>query len=210
MIPSAVGFVVLGDVIVATIYHTGHFGQADVLFVWAVLAGSSVGLLASTSGRLYSSAFYALRDTRTPLNFAVLRVALTLGLGYLCALPLPRMLGIDPAMGNGGADRCRRGLRGGWSFCCCGARCIARIGAVPSEASRIARLWLVAIVCAAAGYGIKVGAAVSSAAAGRAVRADSVCGAVSGSDANDGDWERARDQPVAGAAGFLQPLAVSL
>ncbi len=154
VIPSAVGFVVLGDVIVATIYHTGHFGQSDVLFVWGVLAGSSVGLLASTSGRLYSSAFYALRDTRTPLNFAVLRVALTLGLGYLFALPLPRMLGIDPKWGTAGLT-VSAGIAGWVEFLLLRRALHGRIGAVPSEASRIARLWLVAIVCAAAGYGIK-------------------------------------------------------
>ena len=154
VIPSAVGFVVLGDVIVATIYHTGHFGQSDVLFVWGVLAGSAVGLLASTSGRLYSSAFYALRDTRTPLNFAVLRVALTLGLGYLFALPLPRMLGIDPKWGTAGLT-VSAGIAGWVEFLLLRRALHGRIGAVPSEASRIARLWLVAIVCAAAGYGIK-------------------------------------------------------
>ena len=70
VVPSAVAFVVLGDVIVATIYRGGNFTGHDVTFVWSVLAGSGVGLLATTSGRLYSSAFYALRDTRTPLNFA--------------------------------------------------------------------------------------------------------------------------------------------
>jgi len=57
-------------------------------YVWAILAGS-VGLLAQTLGRLYSSAYYALRDTRTPLRFGVARVLLTTGLGYLCAIPLP-------------------------------------------------------------------------------------------------------------------------
>jgi putative peptidoglycan lipid II flippase len=154
VIPSAVGFVILGDVIVATIYHTGHFGQADVLFVWAVLAGSSVGLLASTSGRLYSSAFYALRDTRTPLNFAVLRVALTLGLGYAFALPLPRLLGIDQRWGTAGLTM-SAGIAGWVEFLLLRRAMNRRIGAVPSEASRVMRLWLVAILCAAAGYGIK-------------------------------------------------------
>jgi putative peptidoglycan lipid II flippase len=154
VIPSAVGFVILGDVIVATIYHTGHFGQADVLFVWGVLAGSSVGLLASTSGRLYSSAFYALRDTRTPLNFAVLRVALTLGLGYLCALPLPRLLGIDQRWGTAGLT-ISAGIAGWVEFLLLRRAMHGRIGAVPSAAGRIARLWLVAILCAAVGYGIK-------------------------------------------------------
>jgi putative peptidoglycan lipid II flippase len=122
--------------------------------VWAVLAGSSVGLLASTSGRLYSSAFYALRDTRTPLNFAVMRVVLTLGLGYLCALPLPRMLGIDQRWGTAGLTA-SAGIAGWVEFLLLRRAMHRKIGAVPSEASRIARLWLVAILCAAAGYGVK-------------------------------------------------------
>ncbi len=154
VIPSAAGFVLLGDVIVAFIYHTGHFQHADVLFVWAVLAGSSVGLLASTSGRLYSSAFYALRDTRTPLNFAVLRVALTLGLGYLCALPLPRLLGLDQRWGTAGLTF-SAGIAGWLEFLLLRAAMNKRIGAVPSGASRILRLWLAAVAAAAVGYGIK-------------------------------------------------------
>jgi putative peptidoglycan lipid II flippase len=154
VIPSAVGFVLLGDVIVATIYRSGHFQHADVIFVWAVLAGSSIGLLASTSGRLYSSAFYALRDTRTPLNFAVLRVALTLGLGYLFALPLPRLLGLDHRWGTAGLTA-SAGIAGWLEFLLLRNALHKRIGAVPSGASRILRLWLVAIAAAVVGYGIK-------------------------------------------------------
>ena len=102
VVPSAAAFLVLGNVVVALIYRSGQFTARDVTYVWGVVAGSAVGLLASTSGRLYSSAFYALRDTRTPLKFAVLRVALTLALGYLCALPLPPLLGIDRRWGVAG------------------------------------------------------------------------------------------------------------
>jgi len=154
VIPSAAGFVLLGDVIVGFIYHTGQFQHRDVMFVWAVLAGSSVGLLASTSGRLYSSAFYALRDTRTPLKFAVLRVALTLGLGYLCALPLPRLLGLDHRWGTAGLTF-SAGVAGWLEFVLLRRAMQNRIGAVPSGASRIVRLWLVAVLAAAVGYGIK-------------------------------------------------------
>ena len=59
------------------------------------MAGCGIGLLTQTMGRLCSSTFYALRDTRTPMRFALVRIALTFGLGYLCSLPLPRALGID-------------------------------------------------------------------------------------------------------------------
>ena len=113
VVPSAVAFLLLGDVVVATIYRGGRFQESNVTFVWSVLAGSSVGLLASTSGRLYSSAFYALRDTRTPLYFAVVRVVLTVALGYLCALPLPRLLGIDQHSGGSQGSHCQRASRDG-------------------------------------------------------------------------------------------------
>ncbi len=155
VIPSAVAFIILGDVVVATIYRSGHFGKDDVTFVWTVLAGSGVGLLASTSGRLYSSAFYALRNTRTPLNFALIRVALTLVLGYFFALPLPRLLGIDHRWGVPGLTL-SAGMAGWVEFTLLRRALHARIGAVASLASRIARLWLAAIVAAVIGYGVKL------------------------------------------------------
>ena len=102
VIPSVAGFLVLGDVIVAAIYQSGRFTHADANYVWGILAGSTVGLLASTLGRLYSSTYYALKDTRTPLNYAVIRVILTTALGYLSAIPLPHALGIDARWGVAG------------------------------------------------------------------------------------------------------------
>src|SRR5271170_7720801 len=77
VLPSVVAFLVLGDVIVAAVYQTGRFTRSDAVYVWGILAGATVGLLASTLGRLYSSTYYALRDTRTPLRFAIVRVVLT-------------------------------------------------------------------------------------------------------------------------------------
>lgn len=102
VIPSVAAFLVLGDVIVAAIYQSGRFTHSDATYVWGILAGSTVGLLASTLGRLYSSTYYALQDTRTPLNYAVIRVVLTTVLGYLSALPLPHLLGIDSRWGVAG------------------------------------------------------------------------------------------------------------
>lgn len=102
VVPSALAFLALGDVITAVIYQTGRFGRADSLYVWAILAGAGVGLLATTSSRLYVSTFYALRDTRTPLRVAVLRVLLAAGLGYLAAFHLPARLGLDRRWGVAG------------------------------------------------------------------------------------------------------------
>ena len=102
VVPSAMAFLALGDVVAAALLQTGRFAHADAVYVWGILAGSSVGLLASTLGRLYSSSYYALRDTRTPLRFAIVRVVLTTALGYVCAIPLPRWLGIPERWGVAG------------------------------------------------------------------------------------------------------------
>jgi len=74
LVPSAVGYLLLGDVAVAALYETGAFGSAQSLATWGVLAAYSLGLPASASSRVLSSAFYALRDTRTPARIAYLRV----------------------------------------------------------------------------------------------------------------------------------------
>ena len=88
VVPSVIAFLAIGDAIIAALYQGGRFSRNDTLVVWYILIGSTVGLLAMTLGRLYSSAFYALRDTRTPLRFAMIRVALTAALGWIFALPL--------------------------------------------------------------------------------------------------------------------------
>ena len=108
-------FLFLGDVIAGAIYQTGQFTRRDSVYVWGILAGSAVGLLATTLGRLYASMYYALKDTRTPLRFGILRIFLTMVLGYLCALPLPPALGLDRA-GEPLGSLPRRGSADGWSY----------------------------------------------------------------------------------------------
>jgi len=153
VVPSAVAFIALGNVVTSTLYRTGKFGEQDVLFVWAALAGSGVGLLAQTMGRLYSSTFYALRDTRTPLNYALVRVALTLCLGYLSALPLPRALGIDHNWGVAGLTA-SAGIAGWVEFVLLRRGLQARIGHVDFSALRVLKLWAAAF--AAAGLSLLV------------------------------------------------------
>jgi putative peptidoglycan lipid II flippase len=148
VVPSAVAFLVLGNVVSSTLYRTGKFSEQDVLFVWAALAGSGVGLLAQTMGRLYSSTFYALRDTRTPLRYALVRVALTLCLGYLFALPLPRALGIDRNWGVAGLTA-SAGIAGWVEFVLLRRGLQARIGHVAFSATRVLKLWAAALTAAA-------------------------------------------------------------
>jgi putative peptidoglycan lipid II flippase len=154
IVPSAMAFLALGGVITAVLFQSGRFTAAHSQYVWAILAGSAVGLLAQTLGRLYSSTYYALRDTRTPLRFAIVRVILTSGLGYLCAIPLPRWIGIDPQWGVAGLTA-SAGVAGWVEFTLLRRTLNARIGRTGLPASLVARLWFAAAVAAAAAWGVK-------------------------------------------------------
>ena len=155
VIPSVVGFITLGDIVIGAIYQHGIFTAVDTRYVWIVLAGSGVGLLASTQGRLFSSAFYALRDTRTPLKFAIIRVALTTVLGYICARMLPPILGVNPLYGAAGLTA-SAGISGWIEFILLRRTLAARIGPAPVGAALLARLWASAIIAAAIAWAIKL------------------------------------------------------
>jgi putative peptidoglycan lipid II flippase len=86
-----VGYVVLGDVIVAALYQTGAFGEVQTLITWGVLAGYALGLPASAGSRVLSSAFYALRDTRTPARMAYVRVGVAVVTGISLMIPADRL-----------------------------------------------------------------------------------------------------------------------
>jgi len=156
IVPSAMAFLALGDVIAGALFQSGLFTHEDAVYVWGILAGSAVGLLASTLGRLYSSTYYALRDTRTPLRYAVIRVALTTGLGYFCALPLPVWLGIAPRWGVAGLT-VSAGVSGWVEFALLRRTLNARIGRTGLPASLAARLWLSAAAGAAIAWAVKLG-----------------------------------------------------
>src|SRR5690606_11263269 len=102
IIPSAMAFLAIGGILAGAVYQSGAFGADDSRYVWLILAGSAVGLLASTLGRLYSSAFYALHDTVTPLRFALIRIACSGTLGAIAALWLPGWLGLPASVGAAG------------------------------------------------------------------------------------------------------------
>jgi putative peptidoglycan lipid II flippase len=155
IVPSSMAFLALGDVITGVLYQTGRFVQADTTFVWGILAGSAVGLLASTLGRLYSSTYYALHDTRTPLGFAVIRVVLTTVLGYFCSLRLPSMLGIDPQWGVAGLTA-SAGIAGWLEFALLRSSLNRRIGRTGLASSYVVKLWLSAGTGAGFGWGLKV------------------------------------------------------
>jgi putative peptidoglycan lipid II flippase len=153
IIPSVVGFLVLGDLIVGAVFQTGEFQADSTRYVWMVLAGSTVGLLASTLGRLYSSTFYSLKDTRTPLKFAIVRVVLTTGLGALFAFYIPPMLGLDSRWGTAGLTA-SAGLSGWVEFFLLRRALNKKIGHTGLPIKFQGKVWAIAAISAAAGFAI--------------------------------------------------------
>ena len=155
IVPSAMAMMAFGDVMTGALYQTGKFGLTDSRYVWAILAGSTIGLLASTLGRLYASTYYALHDTRTPLRYAIIRVALTTGLGYLFAIPLPHLIGIEPKWGAAGLTA-SAGVAGWIEFALLRRSLNRRIGRTGLATIYVGKLWAGAVVGAAVGWGIKL------------------------------------------------------
>ena len=151
VVPSAIGFIVLGQAIVAVLLQHGKFTASDSMRTWAILAGSGVGLLASALGRLYSSTFYALRDTKTPLWFAVARVVLTGVLGYLFAFPVPRLLGLPAWTGAAGLTA-SAGIAGWVEFYLLRRAITARIGRTALPPGMLLRLWAAGLLAGGAGW----------------------------------------------------------
>jgi putative peptidoglycan lipid II flippase len=155
VVPSGVAFLALGGVLAGIIFRSGRFTEADANYVWGILAGSAVGLLAATMGRLYASVFYARRDTRTPLRYAVVRVALTIVLGYLAAIHLPRLLGISPRWGATGLTA-SAGIAAWIEFTMLRRAAERRIGRVETSLRNIVAVYGAALTAAAAAWGAKL------------------------------------------------------
>lgn len=153
IVPSAMAFAALGQILAAALFQSGAFTRHDSFYVWGILAGASIGLPAGTMGRLYASGFYALRDPRTPLRYAVLRVVLTTVLGYLAAIPLPGLLGVPARWGVAGLTA-SAGVAAWVEFALLRQGLNRRIGTTGVEAGLTGRLWAAATLAAVAGGGV--------------------------------------------------------
>ncbi|MDX1421377.1 MAG: lipid II flippase MurJ, partial [Rubricoccaceae bacterium] len=91
VVPTAVGYLLFGYLIVGAFFQTGRFGVSDTWLVALVLGAYSLGLLATTATRLLQNAFYALSDTKTPAKIAVGRLAASAAVGAALMLLLDRL-----------------------------------------------------------------------------------------------------------------------
>ncbi len=87
-VPAAVGLCVLAEPIVRVILQYGAFGSADTALMTPVLLANAVGLPFLSFASLALRAFYAHKDTRTPVNAALLSLVVNIGLSLALMGPL--------------------------------------------------------------------------------------------------------------------------
>ena len=75
-LPAAIALMVAGAPIMTALFARGHFTPADALATAGALAGYSAGIPAYVLAKTLSAAYYAREDTKTPLKFSLITVAL--------------------------------------------------------------------------------------------------------------------------------------
>lgn len=145
VVPSAVAFLFLGDVLGGLLFQTGRFDAADTRWLWYLLIGSAVGLVAGTLGRLYASTFYALQDARTPLAFASLRVVLSAVLAYVSVRYGPGWFGVPVEIGAVGITA-TTGFAAWLEYLLLRRALARRIGSTGIPVRRLAWFWGSAVV----------------------------------------------------------------
>jgi len=148
VVPSSVAFVLLGDVLCGVLLESGRFTAKDSRLGWYVLLGSGVALLAQTQGRLFSSTLYALKDTRTPLRFAAVRVTLGVALGFLMVQGVAGALGLPADLAVVFLTLVTS-LTAWVELTLLKGAVVKQLGGVTVSAGRTGRLWLAALVAGA-------------------------------------------------------------
>ena len=154
LIPSALAYLLLGEVFVAALFQRGEFGPEETTVTYAILSAYAIGLPASASSRALSSAFYAVRDTRTPAVVAAVRVGLSLAVGLSLMFPLDRLAVGDLRLGAAGLA-CGSAV-GAWvEYALLRRRLSRHLGSHGPKVNRIARFFVAAFIAAAVGFAAK-------------------------------------------------------
>jgi putative peptidoglycan lipid II flippase len=97
-VPAAVALAVIPNQIIAVLFERGAFGPADTRAVAAALAIFALGLPAFVMIKVFSPAFFAREDTKTPMRIAGLSLTLNT-IGSVGLFFLFRHLGWMPHVG---------------------------------------------------------------------------------------------------------------
>jgi len=87
-LPAAAGLALLAEPITRLLFERGSFGPSDTAMLVPLLALFAVGMPFFSITSLSTRAFYALKDTKTPVKFAAVSFAINLVLSLALMRPL--------------------------------------------------------------------------------------------------------------------------
>ncbi len=87
-VPATLGLVLLRVPIIHVLFEQGRFGPQDTVLTASALACYGIGLLPYAAVNVLATAFYAHRDTRTPVMVGALTFFVHLGLNFALRAPL--------------------------------------------------------------------------------------------------------------------------
>lgn len=90
-LPAAAALIVCGRPIAAALFGYGKFNAHDVAFTAQALAAFSIGLPSYILVKVLTPGFYARQDTRTPVRFAMISMAVNLAGNLALIVPLQHM-----------------------------------------------------------------------------------------------------------------------
>ena len=89
-VPSAIGLIVLADPLVATIFYGGEFTLFDVRMTALALQAFALGLVGFSYVKILAPAYFARENTRTPVRFGLIALAVNFVLSVVLAYVLTR------------------------------------------------------------------------------------------------------------------------
>jgi putative peptidoglycan lipid II flippase len=87
-LPATVGLVICGVPIITGLFQHGQFDAGDALRTGQALAAFSVGLPSYILVKVLTPGYYARHDTKTPMRYAMISIAVNLVLNLALILPL--------------------------------------------------------------------------------------------------------------------------
>jgi len=89
-VPAAIGLIVLADPLVATIFYGGEFTVFDVRMTALALQAFAFGLIGFSYVKILAPAYFARENTRTPVRFGLIALAVNFILSVVLAYVLTR------------------------------------------------------------------------------------------------------------------------
>jgi putative peptidoglycan lipid II flippase len=87
-LPATVALVICGVPIITGLLQHGHFDATDAVKTGQALAAFSIGLPSYVLVKVLTPGYYARHDTKTPMRFAMISIAVNLALNVAFILPL--------------------------------------------------------------------------------------------------------------------------